>query len=109
MAERTQGQKRAADTAPDDPRATNTDTSEVEPPRGSKRHAEFEPDDPRLTARGDESDVVVDKRVSNSQPTAHKSANILDHECGTCGTGFNSKNVFHRHPNESQHHVVDDE
>jgi len=116
MAERTQGQKRAADTAPDDPRATNTDTPEVEPPRASKRPAEFKPDDPRLTAGGDESEVVVDMPVPNSQPTSHRPANTIDldridraHECGTCGTGLNSKNALRRHLNESQHHVVDDD
>jgi hypothetical protein len=101
--------KRAADTPPDDPRTTNTDSPEVEPPRGSKRHADFEPDDPRLAADGDESEVVVDMPVPNGQPSSHRPASTLDHECGQCGSKFTSRNALHRHLSDSRHHVIDED
>ena len=103
------GSKRSADTPPDDPRATNTDVPEVEPTRGAKRQADFEPDDPRLAADGDESEVVIDMPVPASQPTAHRPASTLDHECGKCGTGFRSRNALHRHLNKTRHLIIDED
>jgi hypothetical protein len=104
-----QMRKRAADAPPDDPRTTNTDTPEVEPPRGSKRQAEFEPDDPRLAAEGDESEVVTDMPVPSGQPESHRPANSIEHECGSCGESFPSRNALHCHLRKRNHQVIDDD
>ena len=124
---RTRAGKRAADEAPDDPRATGTDEPEViRPPdpegfatgfrrmqgvggdqeRGHKRRAESAPDDPRLVAGGAEAEVVTDRPAGSLRP-----ADSIGHhrECGSCGECFRSRNALHKHLKHAGHQVIDEE
>ena len=117
---RDRGQKRSAESAPDDPRIVNTDESEViRSPRGTKRTAEDPPDDPRLVAEGGpEAEVVADQQVPAGQPQSFRPANSIEeprrattpvkHMCATCGQKFESRNRLHRHLRKAKHQVIDE-